>query len=312
MWRVRRNKCVMKLGFGLPVSGSWATPRNIATIATRADELGYSTLWTFQRLLVADAVPLGPQYASVVDSVAALGFAAAVTDHIRLGTAVLNMPFASPALLGKQLATLDVLSNGRVDAGLGLGWSEDEFVAVGADYAHRGNRAEDFVACLKQVWGADPVEYSGEFYRIPKSSVLPKPVQTTPPILLGGAAPAALDRVGRIADGWISSSRTDLAAIGDAVSRIKASARDAGRDPEALSYVCRGEVVVGERKGPLTGSFDEIRADLHELAEQELTETFLDLNFDPAIGNPDADPAESMRRAGKLLDEFGSGLDRPN
>ncbi|KAA0024589.1 TIGR03619 family F420-dependent LLM class oxidoreductase [Antrihabitans cavernicola] len=298
----------MELGFGLPVSGSWATPRNIRAIATRADELGYATLWTFQRLLVAEAVPLGPQYASVLDPIAALGFAAAVTDRIRLGTAVFNMPFSSPALLGKQLATVDVLSNGRLDAGLGLGWSEDEFVAVGSDYAQRGQRAEDFVACLKQVWGADPVEYDGPFYRVPKSSVLPKPVQSAPPILLGGAAPAALDRVGRIADGWISSSRTDLAAIGEAVTRIKSSARDAGRDPESLSYVCRGVVVVGERKGPLSGSFDEIRGDLHELAEQGLTETFLDLNFDPAIGNPNADPAESVRRANELLDEFASGL----
>lgn len=293
----------MDIGFGLPVSGSWATPNNIVEIARRAEELGYSTLWTFQRILVAESTPLGPPYASVLDPVAALGFAAAATDRIRLGTGIVNMPFQAPAILGKQLATLDVLSNGRLDAGLGLGWSEDEFDAADADYARRGARGAEYVAALRAVWGADPVDFTGEFYRVPRSSIRPKPVQQPhPPIILGGTAPAALKRAGRLADGWMSSSRTNLAEIGEQVQIVKSAAREAGRDESALRFICRGVLRNAERSKPLTGSFDEIRADLDDLARNGVTETFLDLNFDPNVGNPEADPIASMRWAHEVLD----------
>lgn len=296
----------MDIGFGLPVSGSWATPANIAEIARTADRLGYSSLWTFQRLLVADAAPLGPVYASVLDSIAALGFAAAVTERIRLGVAVVNMPFQAPAVLGKQLATLDVLSGGRLDAGLGLGWSEHEFIAAGADSARRGARGTEYLECLRAVWGSDPVEFSGEFYRIPRSSILPKPVQRPLPILLAGAAPPALARAGRLADGWVSNSHFDLATLGDAVEQIGAAAEAAGRDPASLRYICRGVVRDAPRGKLLTGSLDDVRADLADIAGRGITETFLDLNFDPTIGDPAADPAASMRRAHEVLEAFAT------
>ncbi len=295
----------MDISFGLPVSGSWATPRNITEIATRAEQLGYASLWTFQRLLVPDGVPLGPVYASVLDPVAALGFAAAVTERVRLGTAIVNLPFQAPAVLGKQLATLDVLSNGRLHAGLGLGWAEQEFIAAGASFEQRGKRAEEYIDCLRAVWGPDPVEFDGNFYHVPRSSILPKPVQRPhPPILLGGAAPRALARIGRLADGWISSSRAELTALADSVRQVKDAASEAGRDPAALRYICRGVVKNAPRGDLLTGSLDDIRADLLAIAEQGITETFLDLNFDPTIGNPEADPTASMRRAHEVLDAF--------
>src|SRR3712207_901604 len=124
----------MQLGFGLPVSGAWATPANVTRIATRAEQLGYASLWTFQRLLVpvgAQGRAAAPVYRSVLDPVVALGFAAAVTSRIRLGVAVWNLPFAAPVVTAKQLATLDVLSGGRLDAGFGSGWSPEEFTAAG-------------------------------------------------------------------------------------------------------------------------------------------------------------------------------------
>ncbi|TSE00839.1 TIGR03619 family F420-dependent LLM class oxidoreductase [Skermania sp. ID1734] len=294
----------MEIGFGLPVSGSWATPGNIREIAQRADELGYSTLWSFQRLLVAESTPLAPPYHSVLDPIGPLMFAAAVTERIRLGTAVINAPFQSPAMLAKQLATLDILSDGRLDAGLGLGWSRDEFQAAGTDYAARGARAAEFVDCMRKVWSQDPVSYDGRFYTIPLASILPKPLQQCPPILLGGAAPAALRRAGRIADGWISSSRAELGSLGDAVQQIRTAATDAGRDADALRFVCRGVAMVGARDGMLTGSHAQIRDDFARIAEQGITEIFIDLNFDPSIGNPAADPAESMARARAALEEF--------
>ncbi|MBJ8343195.1 TIGR03619 family F420-dependent LLM class oxidoreductase [Antrihabitans sp. YC2-6] len=297
----------MDIGFALPVSGSWATPDNVSAVARKAEELGYSTLWTFQRLLYPDGTRLGPTYASVLDPVTVVGFAAGVTERIRLGTAIVNVPFQPPVLLGKQLATLDVLSRGRLDAGLGLGWAREEFEAAGAPYERRGKRAEDYISCLRALWGPDPVEYAGEFYRVPKSTVLPKPIQPGgPPLLLGGAAPAALARIGRLADGWISSSGADLTALASSVAAVQEAATAAGRS-QPLRFVCRGVLRGAQRSGPLTGSLDEVRTDLAGLAAQGMTETFIDLNFDPAIGNPEGDAAASMRRAHEVLEALAPG-----
>jgi probable F420-dependent oxidoreductase len=293
----------MRIGFGLPVSGSWATPDGVTAIATRAEELGYATLWSFQRLLVPVGMPLEPQYHSVSDPLLPLAFAAAVTRRARLGTAVVNLPFVAPPVLAKQLATLDVLSGGRAVAGVGLGWVPEEFEGVGVPYERRGARGEEYLAALRALWGPDPVSFDGEFYRVPESSVLPKPVRPGgPPVLLGGSAPAALARSGRLADGWISSSRADPETIDRPIIAVKEAARAAGRDPEAMEFVVRGVVRVGPRTRPLTGTLDEIAADLPELAGKGVTEVFVDLNFDPTIGNPEVDRERSMARATEVLE----------
>src|SRR5579862_7528595 len=105
----------MRIGFGAPVAGAWATPFSLATFAGRAEEAGYASLWTFQRLLVPEGSGMDPVYQSVLDPIAAMAFAAAVTTQIRLGVAVINLPFVSPIYLAKQAASLDVLSDGRLD-----------------------------------------------------------------------------------------------------------------------------------------------------------------------------------------------------
>lgn len=299
----------MKLGVGLPVSGSWATPDRIQHVAARAEELGYDSLWTFQRLLAPEG--LAEPYRSVLDPVVPLAFVAATTWRIRLGVAVINMPFVPPVVVAKQLATLDVLSNGRVEAGLGTGWAEVEFAATGASMAERGARAAEYVSVLRTLWmEKDPV-HSGRFYEVPAASFEPKPVQPRIPVLLGGSAPAALRRAGRIADGWISSSRTDQADMGPMVQLVREGAEQAGRDPETLRFICRGAVRLREpgRTGrrPLTGSLAEIRGDLELLEEQGITEFFFDLNFDPRIGSPEADPQASMHVAEEVLDAFSPG-----
>ena len=294
---------VMKIGFGLPVSGSWATPEIVSTVARRADELGYATLWSFQRLLVPIETPLEAQYRSVADPLLPLAYAAALTSRVRLGAAIVNLPFQPPAVLAKQYATLDVLSGGRAVAGVGLGWVPEEFEAAGVPFEGRGARGEEYVAALRALWGPDPVRFDGELYRVPESSVLPKPLRPGgPPILIGGSAPPALERCGRLADGWISSSRLDPKRIHEPIDAVRAAAREAGRDDGALEFVVRGVVLVGPRTRPLTGTLDEIRGDLPGLAEQGVTELFVDLNFDQRIGNPDADPAESLARATEVLE----------
>jgi probable F420-dependent oxidoreductase len=299
------------LGFGLPVSGAWARPDVIRTVARRAEELGYASLWTYQRLLVPADEDWGPQYRSVMDPLVALAFAAAVTERVRLGVAVVNAPFVPPALLAKQAATLDVLSAGRLDLGLGLGWAPSEFAALGVPFERRAARLEEAVAVLRALWAPDPVSITGEFSDVAPARFDPKPVQSPrPPLLLGGTAEPALRRAGRIADGWISSSRQDLAAIGSAVGIIRTAAEEAGRDPGALRFVVRGVVSLGEEiadgglRRPLSGDADAIRADLADLGAQGVTEVFLDLNFSPRAGSPDVDPAAALDHATEVLESL--------
>jgi probable F420-dependent oxidoreductase len=303
---------VVRIGFGLPVSGAWATPQNQAAVARRAEELGYATLWTFQRLVVPakpDGRSASPAYRSVYDPIVSLAYVASLTERIRLGIAVINMPFLSPALLAKQLTTLDLLSNGRLDAGLGIGWSREEYAASGVPYKDRGARAEEFIQVLRSLWTDDPVEFRGRFYDIPPSRMQPKPLQRPyPPILLGGSADRALRRAGRIADGWISASSADPAWLGEAVATITIAAREAGRDPAQLRFVARCPVRVGPKGGsdraPYTGDIDQVRGDLQGLEARGITEAFIDLNWDPEIGAPDADPEAALRKGREVLEAF--------
>ncbi len=308
----------MQLGFAVPTAGSWATPDRMVELATRAEQLDYASLWTFQRLLFpADEAEAAnprwqPVYRSVHDPLVTLSFLAAHTSRVRLGIAVLNMPWYSPILLAKLATSLDHVSGGRLDLGLGLGWSQVEYDAAGAPFERRGERADDFLACLRAIWTDDPVDYESEFHLVRRARVHPRPVQQPhPPVLLGGAAPAALRRAGRLSEGWISSSGADLSNIGSQIAIVREAATAAGRDADALRFVCRGVVRVrpagAEQRRPLTGSLDEVRADLAEIAEQGVTEVFVDLNFDREIGSPDADPDVSMRRAHEVLEALAPG-----
>ena len=295
----------MRLGFAVPVSGSWATPANQVEVARLAEDRRYASLWTFQRLLYsAEGEPWAPVYAAVHDPLVTLAHVAGVTSRVRLGVAVLNMPFYSPILMAKQLTTLDVLSGGRLVAGLGLGWSREEFAAVGVPYERRGARGEEFLHALEAIWRDDVVEFKGEFYDVPRAHVDPKPVQRPrPPILLGGFAPAALDRAARLADGWVSGSAADFARIESAITTINDAAAAAGRDASTLEFVVRGVVRLRDRDEErlLSGTLDKIRGDLDRLAAIGVTETFVDLNFDEQIGRPDADAGGAMDTARSLL-----------
>jgi probable F420-dependent oxidoreductase len=298
------------IGIGLPVSGAWATPANQLRVARRAEELGYHSAWTFQRLLVPESPgerAAQEVYRSVHDPVVSLAFVAGHTTRIRLGLSVLNIPFFSPALMAKQLVTLDAVSGGRLDVGLGIGWMREEYAAVGAPYRRRGRRAEEFLAALRTLWSEEVVEFHGEFYEIPRSRVEPKPVQRPhPPLILGGEARPALERAGRLADGWASSSGADLRHIGESIAVVRRAAAEAGRDPEGLRFICRGPLRLrtggGVDRRPLTGSLDEVRKDLGVLADQGVTEVFLDMNWDPEIGSPDADPDQALQRVETALD----------
>ncbi|MBV9819745.1 MAG: TIGR03619 family F420-dependent LLM class oxidoreductase [Solirubrobacterales bacterium] len=305
------------LGFGLPISGGWATPDTIRRIARGAEARAYASLWTFQRVLDPVGRTLGPAHQSVLDSVVALAYVAAHTDRIRLGTATICAPFTAPALLAKTLASLDVLSGGRLTAGVGMGWLPEEYAAAGVPYERRGARMDEYLRCLEALWTQDPVEFAGEFYTVPRAHMAPPPVQRPhPPVLLGAAAAPALRRAGRLANGWICSSQ-DLANLGASIATVRAGARDAGRDPAALQIVVRGVVDLvdehpGDGRRPLHGTRAQVLDDIRALGAQGVTEVFLDLNLSPRVGFPDVDAGEAVEHAERVLDAFAPTRPRPS
>ncbi len=303
----------MRIGFGAPVSGVWASPRDLTSFGAQAEEAGYASLWTFQRLLIPAGAKMDPVYRCVLDPMVALGFLAAGTSRIRLGVALINMPFISPGLLAKQATTVDVLSGGRLDLGLGIGWLPEEFRLTGASMARRGARAEEYVRVLHELWnpGGDAMsQYDGEFYAVPPGRQDPEPVQRPgPPVILGGMSRPAMERAGRIADGWMTASRADLTRMGDNIKIVRTAAANAGRDPDKFRIVCRGVVRAGEEAHSpetgerllLSGSYAQIRADTDWLGEQGVTEVFYDLNWDPHIGSPEVDHAAATGRAREIM-----------
>lgn len=276
----------------------------------RAEQLGYHGLWSFQRLLVGRDQEMAPVYRSVLDPLLALTYAAARTTDIRLGVAVINLPFVSPVYLAKQAGTLDVLSGGRFELGLGTGWSEPEFVATGSDPNPRGRRTEEYLRVLRTLWTDEVSSFDGELYTVPPSRMDPRPVQPGgPPVLLGGTADPALRRAGRIADGWVSSSRASLADIARATQIVRRAAEEAGRDPDAVRIVVRGVVRAGRRddRVTLSGDWDQIKAGAQLYEEAGVTELFYDLNWDPLIGSPDVSPRAAQERAEEILTALAPG-----
>lgn len=308
------------------MSGSWATPATMVQVARRAEELGYASLWTFQRVLYPAPGGLDAEwdaahnptarpaddaaYRAVHDPLLPLALVAGHTERIGLGTATICAPFTAPALLAKAMVTMDHLCAGRLTVGLGIGWLPHEYAAAGVPYERRGARMEDYLRCLTALWTQDPVEHDGEFYPIPRSHTGLRPVQQPhPPVLLGGSAPAALRRAGRLAQGWISSTREDLGTLRTQVAQVRAGAEEAGRDPAALRILVRAVVDLvdtdpGPGRRPFHGTREQVLDDLGRLGAQGVTETFVDLNFSPRVGSPDVDPAEATAYAERVLDAF--------
>jgi probable F420-dependent oxidoreductase len=314
------------LGFGLPVSGAWANPLAMLHIAGEAERLGYNSLWTFQRMLRPVTGSVGPEfeavnnpaagsiedapYHSVHDPLLPLAYVAASTSRIRIGTATICAPFIAPALLAKSVATMDVLSDGRFTLGIGIGWLPTEYAAAGIPYDRRGERMEEYLQCLEALWTQDPVTFAGEFYKVPPSHVGIDTVQHPhPPVLVGGAAPAALRRAGRLAQGWISGTGQDLRSIGEKVDHVRAGAILGGKDPDSVQILVRGVVDLmtqdpGSGRRPLQGTADQIREDLRTLHGQGVTEVFFDLNFSPRAVAENVTAGEAVEYAELVLNTF--------
>jgi probable F420-dependent oxidoreductase len=193
------------VGVGIPIVGPHAGPEAIETVATAADRLGFSSVSVSERLLL----PAGPDWSNdfglpewaAYDPIESLTWVAATTTGIRLRSDVVVPLFQQPIVLARRLATLDHLSRGRLDVGLGLGWLPEEFEATGIPAAGRAARFEECVAAMRACWAPDPVEHRGAHYRIPISKVGPKPLDGIR-VFIGGLAQAAVERAARIGDGF--------------------------------------------------------------------------------------------------------------
>jgi probable F420-dependent oxidoreductase len=289
----------MRLGFALPHIGPIATRANIHKAAQEAEALDFSSLWTNERVLVpldaktpypgsADG-KLNPEYDTVFEHMTALTYAAAITSRIRLGISVINIPFYNPVMLGRRVATMDQLSDGRVTLGVGLAWSEDECDVNNVPFRERGRIGEEVILALKAVWGPDPVEFRGHYFTIPPSKIGPKPVQQPhPPILVGAFMPRALDRAGRLADGFTGCCAPTDALI-SMMNAVKKAAAERGREVDQLQFVMRCLVTrtdqpVDDPNRPVTvGSWEQIRDDVQRLQDAGVTETFFDVAFQPDV-----------------------------
>ena len=279
----------MKAGFSLPQIGPQATPENLIRVAQRAEELGYHSLWVLERLLW----PLNPRepypasadgslpeaYQTVFDPIETLTFVAAHTRKIRLGTSVLVLPYHTPIQLARRIATLDILSGGRVDLGVGAGWSSDEFEAAGTPFKQRGARSDEFLDAMIALWTKDPVSFDGRFYHIPPSKVGPKPLQKPhPPIYVAGFGEYAIQRAAKYGSGWNPAGVSDYNWLGQMISRLHQIGREMGR-PQ-LDVVLRVFPVIFDQprsgqqpqRQPMMGTLDDIRADAQKLAGIGVTE----------------------------------------
>ena len=176
-----------------------------------------------------------PAAADWIDPLIGLSFAAAATSTIRIATGVLLLPEHNPVLVAKQAATLDTLSGGRLTLGIGVGWSREEFDALGVPFERRGARTKEYVDAIRTLWRDDIASFDGEFVHFDAVRVNPKPVHDRRiPIVLGGNSDAALRRVAAWGDGWYGFNLPDVDAVGERVAFLRTLCTEHGRDPAEL------------------------------------------------------------------------------
>jgi probable F420-dependent oxidoreductase len=185
-------------------TGAHANPLAMAETARAADDLGFRALWSADHLLPPSSQP---QFARVFEPLTCLAYVASITQRVRLGTSVIVLPMRNPFVVAKQAATLDVLSNGRLILGIGVGWSAEEYANVGADFRSRGKRMDETIALFRHLWSGRREPFTGHFYGYEDGVFDPVPVQGERlPLLIGGRSDVVLKRVARHAAIWQTTS----------------------------------------------------------------------------------------------------------
>ncbi|HEV3345582.1 MAG TPA: TIGR03619 family F420-dependent LLM class oxidoreductase, partial [Methylomirabilota bacterium] len=219
----------MKLGICLPHYGRPIEPSRLAQLATRAEEVGLDSVWVTDHVVVPRDVSLIYRD-DMLDPLAVLPWLAGVTERIALGTSVIVLPYRSPLPVAKLLASVDVLSAGRLIVGVAVGWLEGEFAALGVPFRERGRRTDEAIEILRAAWTEEFPELETPRHRLAGVKVSPMPLQKPrPPILVGGASDAALRRVARLGDGWHASGMAPSAFRAGALA-VGNHWKGAGRD----------------------------------------------------------------------------------
>ena len=286
----------MRLGLRLPQRLGVDLQHDVVEAARTAEAAGYASLWTYERLLFPQTpaesyaelpnVPWPAHSRQAADPMAVLTAAAVATEQVRLGIAVLVAALHTPVQLAKALATIDQISGGRMIAGMGTGWSTDEFQATGATRADRGRFLDETLDVFDAVWGPDPVTFRSPRVVIDNASVLPKPA-TKIPVMLGGGS-KAVQRIAKRADGWLplltSPGPAGAAELRASWDRIRDMAAEYGRDTSRMEMVVVGNVTFTDRPaGPdrsaFVGTLDQIMDDVQMAAEAGADELIVDLNL---------------------------------
>ena len=294
----------MDFGFGLPMRGPLAKPETLVALSRRGEELGFRYIGASDHIVIPRYVRSrypytengefrGGQSGEYLEQLSVLSFVASQTSAARLLTSVMVLPHRSPVQVAKTLATLDVLSGGRLTLGFGTGWMREEFEAIGAPpYDERGRVSDEYIKVFKELWTSEDPTFAGRYSRFSGISFLPKPVQKPhPPIWIGGESPPALRRTAALGNGWYpigSNPRFPLRTpeeYSEARDRLYRYAEEQGRDPSEIDLALsagwydenNAQALPGGHRLPLTGSAEQIAGDIKALAE--LGVRHLILNF---------------------------------
>jgi probable F420-dependent oxidoreductase len=253
----------MKFGVMFANVGPMGRAEGAIGIAQAAEAAGIESLWTVEHTVVPagykSAYPYspsgrmpGPEDSPIPDPLIWLSFVAAATSTIRLATGILILPQRNPITLAKEVATLDQLSGGRVELGVGVGWLEEEFDAIGVPFSERGKRTDEHIAALRALWSQSPATHHGRYSSFTDVYMRPEPVQSPIPIVIGGHSPAAAKRAGRLGDGFFPGSGTHE-ELAELIGIVRATAVEHGRDPDAIEITSGGNGALG------SGALDEVK-----------------------------------------------------
>jgi len=271
----------MKFGIAVANIMGFATSTGATAMGTGAERAGFESIWTVEHVLVPAGYESSYPYArngkmpapdsmDLPDPLIWLTWVAAQTTTIKLATGVLVVPQRNPAILAKEVATLDFLSGGRVELGVGVGWLEEEFNALGAPFHERGRRLDSYVAAMRALWKGEETDYDDGFVHFERAVSRPMPPAGSVPIHIGGHSEAAARRAGRLGDGFFPGTHEDLPHLLDVMRR---AADEAGRDVDAI------EVTV-----TIDGKSDaDAIANIERLASSGVDRVVIPpLSFDPA------------------------------
>jgi probable F420-dependent oxidoreductase len=273
----------MRIGYSIPSNQGFENVKDLVELAVKAETLGFDGVWASEHLFHSSYIAKRLDNLPYYDPLTILTAVAMATSKVRLGTTVLVLPWHDPPRLGKTVATLDQLSDGRVDLGVGVAVTEDEFENLGVDFKTRGLRTNEILGALQALWTQETPEFQGEFYKYSGLKFSPKPLQKPyPPILIGGSSSAAIRRVVAYGDGW-HTLRQSPTQVAEKLPVLNAAMEAAGRDPASVqtSISIGVKFVTEATAGPvgdrtlLRGTPDEIIETIRTYAEAGVQEMVL-------------------------------------